>query len=237
MSICNRCGKEIGLFEGLLSFNKITNRCRKCENDVLNIFNNFRHHFLEACYSGKISDHTILQFQNGIAQQNLSWDEALLFIQNDSFSLIERYLTSAETDGGISEPDANYIFKLQQLLRLPQINQSAFLERIQRLRFITNLRTGRLPSTVPSVHLDAGEICHLEIAATYTKVNLRSVKTIPGRFVITNKKLNFLSESGGWKILWNNIMRIERDSQSIYLELSTKTGNGRYFLKDPLLTR
>lgn len=75
----------------------------------------------------------------------------------------------------------------------------------------------------------------MEIQATYHKVNTRSTTYTEGRFVVTNKKLRFLSTSGGTEIGWNSVMRVQRLPNGIYLELSRKSGNGFYAVSDPLM--
>jgi len=81
----------------------------------------------------------------------------------------------------------------------------------------------------------ANELCHLEMSATFHKINARSSSLLPGRIVVTNKKLRFLSLTGGTEIWWNSVMRVQVQSGGIYLELSRKTGNGFYSVSDPLL--
>ncbi len=100
---------------------------------------------------------------------------------------------------------------------------------------MTTIRRGNLPTIRPSIRLDTDELCHLEIPATYHKVNTRSTSLVPGRFVATSKKLRFLSVSGGTEIGWNSVMRVQLQSGGIYLELSRKTGNGFCSVPDPLL--
>ena len=84
----------------------------------------------------------------------------------------------------------------------------------------------RIPTAYPSIRLDTDELCHLEMPATFHKINARSSSLIPGRIVVTNKKLRFLSVTGGTEIGWNSVMRVQVQSGGIYLELSRKTGNG-----------
>jgi 5-methylcytosine-specific restriction endonuclease McrA len=71
--------------------------------------------------------------------------------------------------------------------------------------------------------------------STYHKVSAKYVSYIAGRLVATSKKLNFLSPMGGWDIQWKRIMRIEPNSRGVYLELSTKKGNGHYDVSDPMI--
>ncbi|MDQ2746824.1 MAG: HNH endonuclease [Acidobacteriota bacterium] len=235
MSVCNRCGKEVGVWGGLLTFNKQTNRCGKCETEVKNILNQFRQTFIQVCQDGVLSDQKLQWLYGNISQERVDWNEALNFIRSDALRLLERTLALVAADGIITEDEAQYIYKMQQQLAIPPDLSRPLLERLQHLRYVSNIRQGKLPVVKPSIHLESDEKCHLEIAATYQKVNARSVKTIPGRFVATNKKLHFLSQNGGWTIQWSKIMRVERDSHSIYLELSTKTGNGCYSVMDSLL--
>src|SRR5207237_2725730 len=59
---------------------------------------------------------------------------------------------------------------------------------------------------------------------------------IDGRLVITSKRIHFLSSTGGWKVLFKNVMRIQQAQGGIYLELATKSGNGHYDVPDTLIT-
>jgi hypothetical protein len=68
--------------------------------------------------------------------------------------------------------------------------------------------------------------------STYHKVNARSVSYVGGRLIATSKRLTFLSPLGGWDIQWNRIMCIEPGNRGVYLELSTKKGNGQYDVED-----
>lgn len=191
MSVCNRCGKEVGVLSGLLTFNKQTNRCGKCETEVKNILNRFRQSFIQISQNGVLSDEKLKWLQNSISQERVTWNEALNFICKDVLHLLERALALAASDGFITEDEAKYIYKWQQLLGVPPELWKPLFERLQHLRYVSNIRQGKLPIVNPSIHLESDEKCHLEIAAAYQKVNTRSVKIIPGRFVATNKKLHF----------------------------------------------
>jgi hypothetical protein len=235
MSFCGHCGKEVGVWSGLLTFNKQTSRCGKCETEIRNILNQFRQSFIQICQDGVLSEQKLQWLYNSISRAHVNWNEALTFIRGDALHLLERVLTLAAADGIITESEAQHIYKLQEQLRIPPDLSRPILERLHHLKYVSNIRQGKLAVVQSSIDLESDETCHLEIASTYQKVNVRSVKTIPGRFVATNKKLHFLSQNGGWIIQWSKIMRVERDSHSIYLELSTKTGNGWYLVSDSLL--
>jgi HNH endonuclease len=72
--------------------------------------------------------------------------------------------------------------------------------------------------------------------ASYHKINSKSTSLIQGQLIATNKKLHFLSQSGGTEIGWSSIMNIDIHSGGVYLQLSKKSGNGFYGVPDPLLT-
>ena len=98
--------------------------------------------------------------------------------------------------------------------------------------------------------MESNEICHLETPATFVKILKASVQQIEGRFIATNQKLHYLSSQGGWTILWKNVMRVECEAvafenakmkvkstgEVLYLELSTKKGNGYYIVDEPKMT-
>ncbi|HEV2828217.1 MAG TPA: HNH endonuclease signature motif containing protein [Pyrinomonadaceae bacterium] len=148
---------------------------------------------------------------------------------------MERQLAFAAADGMITSQEEARIRKWQSALNIPAELMLPTLKRLNYLRGITRIREGNLPIVKPqdNLHLDSDEICHLDVDSTYHKVNPRSVGYISGRLVATSKKLNFLSPLGGWDIQWKRIMRIEPNSRGVYLELSTKKGNGHYDVTDP----
>ncbi len=236
MARCSRCEKEVGVLSGLLTFNKQSNRCGTCDSEVRNILTRFRQGFIQFAQDDFLSDQKLQWLHNNVTKERVQWKEALHFIRGDALHHLERALALAGADGIISDDETQYIYKIQHQLEIPADQSNSLLGRLQHLRYISNIRQGNLPLVQPSIHLEFDEKCHLEIAAVYQKVNAKSIKSVPGRLIGTNKKLHFLSQSGGWKILWNNIMRVERDSHTIYLELSTRTGNGYYAVSDSLLT-
>lgn len=123
----------------------------------------------------------------------------------------------------------------QQLQLSPEL-VNPLTERLVYQRKISDIRQGRLATIRATIHLEPNELCYLEEQANYEKVRANGIQLTPGRLVATDKKIHFLSDDGGWTITWKNVMRVERDNRSVYLELSTKKGNGRYQVADSLLT-
>lgn len=235
MPSCVRCSKEIqGLF-GTLQFNKQTGRCSKCESEVKQALERFRQAFLYCCQDGDLSPLEWNQLLERASFDRLNIHEALAYIRTDALNLLERMLSFAFSDGYITDDEERHIYEISQVLTVPAELTANLFERLRYLRYITSIRQGRLPSVTPSVHLGSDEICHLETGASYYKVNARSVTQVPGRLIATNKKILFVSPSGGVEIPLKNVMRVEDRKSTIYLELSTKRGNGTYWVSDPLL--
>jgi len=235
MPTCTRCKKEAGGIGAFLSFNKQTGRCGNCEKQVRQSLDRFRQAFIQYCKDGIISDDEWRYLSDGIAQDNVSWNEAISSVRGDALHFLERTLTFADSDGIITDDEERYIGELKERLQVPPDLSKPIMERLAYLKNISRIRQGTLPTVQAKIHLESNEVCHLEIDATFHKVRASSIALVPGRIVVTNKKIHFLSESGGWVIAWKNVMRIDRDARSIYIELSTKKGNGRYAVIDPLM--
>lgn len=234
MAICKRCGKDIGLLGNLISFNKKTERCGKCESEIKQFLVDFRQDFIKACSDGLISEHEWKQLRASLERANINGEEAAAYVRGDALHLMERTLADAAADGIITDEEAERIVRLPKDLGVPANLSRPIFERLEYLKAVTEIRQGKIPEAKPTTTLEAGEVCYLETPATYQKVNKRSVSLIEGRLVATSKKMHFLSPTGGWTIQWGNVMRVEHGTRGIYLELSTKKGNGDYFVKDPL---
>lgn len=100
---------------------------------------------------------------------------------------------------------------------------------------IAGIRMGRLPSYSTSVRLSAGELCHLEMAATYHRKTRSGVTLVQGRFVATSAKLHFLAQTGTYTISWNSVLRVlpvVKKKDQLYLELDRQGGTGYYTVPD-----
>jgi hypothetical protein len=233
MPVCSRCSTQIGVL-ALFSFNAQTGRCGKCDKLVKSHYDYFRRLFIDYCRDGILSPEEWSQLQDIARQYQLDWQAALSHVRADALNFMERQLAFAAADGIITGHEETHIRNWQMALNLPTELMLPTLKRLNYLRAITRIREGALPVINPQVnlHLESDEICHLDMDSTYHRVNAKSISYVAGRLVATSKKLNFLSPMGGWDIQWKRIMRIEPNSQGVYLELSTKKGNGHYDITD-----
>lgn len=192
----------------------------------------FRQMFVAACEDGILTDDEWRELQGLVRREGLDLDRALASVQAEALGFMQRTLAIAAADGEITEAEEQDFHRLRQQLKVPAPLVQPLVQRLNELRTLTRLRRGELPTVTTNVRLESHEICHLETSATYRKVTARSVTPIAGRLIATSKQLHFLSPNGGWKIKLGAIMRVYHQGNAIHLELSNKTGNGRYDLAD-----
>lgn len=246
MPTCIRCNKSVGLL-GRLNFNSATQRCGECEQEIRKqeraaeqakseALIRFRQYFITVTTGRLISEEDWQALSAGAARDGFDLKHALGYILGDSLHFLERTLTFFYADGEISEEEDQYIRTMVQVLQIPDTHSAPIMERLRYLKGLTDIKRGMLPSLKPRFHIESDETCHLEIGAVYRKELKSSVKHVEGVLVATSKKLYFLSQGGGFEIQWKRIMRIERDQSGVYLQLSTRQGNGYYKVADPMLT-
>jgi hypothetical protein len=245
MPTCIRCNKNVGLL-GRLTYNTSTRQCGDCERVLreqaraaeqsrAEALHRFRQYFLSITSSRLISEEDWQGLTGGAAHGGLDLGDALAHVLGDALHFLEKSLTFFYADGEISEDEDRYIRTMVAVLEIPPGHATPLLGRLNYLKNLTEIKRGLLPSVVPRFHIESGETCHLEIDAVYRKEMARSVAHVGGHLVATNKKLYFLSQSGGFDVQWKRIMRIERQPSGVYLQLSTKKGNGYYQVADPML--
>lgn len=234
MPTCNRCHSDVGLL-GRLSFNSQRGRCGKCEDEVRKALAYYRAEFLRAAEDGVLTGPELNILKGIVDAYRLDTAEALEYIRGDAIHFVEKVLSFAYADGIIELHEERDIHFLLKILSIPNELARPVVERLEYLKYLTTIRLGHLPTVRPSVHLESDEICHMEMGATYHKVNARSVTYVQGKLVATNKRLTFLSPSGGAEIPWKRVMSVTRNGHGIYLELSTKKANGHYDVADPVV--
>ncbi len=109
--------------------------------------------------------------------------------------------------------------------------------RLQRERrhaeVIKRIRSGKLDTVRPSVILPSAELCYWNTAATYYKVLKSSTKTLHGVLVVTDHKVRFVSETGGFEFSLSKLATVNlRGTSGVVLHLTRSQGSGLYRLQD-----
>lgn len=103
-----------------------------------------------------------------------------------------------------------------------------------RQRHLFLIRQGRLPLVQKhGLELQAGELCHLSVHATYERKLKHETRFLRGLLVATDKRLYFLTAEKSHTILWSNIMQVTQHLQGISLSLAKGVGAGFYSVVDP----
>jgi hypothetical protein len=210
--------------------------CSPCEKTIRNNLAQVRAEFLNSWEGDGLTLENLKNLYNRSQMFGLDWQEVLGHVRADALQQVERYLTFAAADGIVTAEEFKKIVWFGEVLQIPENQFSPTLKRAIYLKSISDISAGRFPVISPSVHLDTDEICHFESQSQFYKNTARSTRIIEGRLLISSKRIHFLSISGGWIILWKNVMRSVYDTNGVFLELSVKNGNGYYSVGDPVLT-
>ncbi|WP_291424568.1 TerD family protein [Deinococcus sp.] len=222
---CERCGRRPGLGARLNS----AGLCKTCAQEVTTGLHNFRTRFLAACADGLLEMHEWEDLQQTVYREKLDAKAALEFVRADALDLLERTISIAQADGSVSEQEEKVFERLLYLLQLPDGMAQPLRVRVAELRVASKLREGRLPSIQSTLILDAGEVAHLEVPATFRQVTATRTRDIAGRAVLTNRQMHFVgSAEGGWNVQYGKVLRIEGRPDGVNLELGVKKGSGYY---------
>ncbi|MFC6591708.1 HNH endonuclease [Deinococcus lacus] len=222
---CRRCGKEGNLL------NRLTPEglCKSCAREVREGLERFRLRFLAASADGVMELHEWQDLQRTLTLERLGAQQALEFVRADALALMERTLALARADGEITEQEEADFDRLADLLELPGHFLTDMRRQMEELKLAAEYRKGHLPTIQSTLILDAGEVAHLECDATYQHVTATRTRDIPGRLVVTNQKVHFISETeGGWNVQYGKVLRIQELPDGVGLELGVKKGSGRY---------
>lgn len=102
----------------------------------------------------------------------------------------------------------------------------------QHAEAIQRIRSGNLDTVRPSVVLPTAEICYWNAPATHHKVLKSSTKTLHGTLVVTDHKVRFISENGGFEFPLSKLATVNlRGNSGVVLQLTRSQGSGFYALQ------
>ncbi|GGR60609.1 TerF-like protein [Deinococcus seoulensis] len=223
---CRRCGKTPNLF----SRGRLDTRgwCRTCVQQEQEALGHFRTRFLAACADGIMEAHEWQDLQATVTRSGLDARRALEFVRSDALHLLERTAALARADGVITDQELEAFERLARLLDVPASMLSRLRADLQELRLAASIRAGHLPVIQTTLILDAAEVAHLEIPATFRHVTATRTRDIPGRLILTSRQLHFVSGEGGWNVQYGKVLRIEELPDGVNLELGVRKGSGVY---------
>lgn len=168
---------------------------------------------------------------------------------------------------GITEEIAYLVYEEIERLQLPSDLEGPLTGRLDYLRLLTRIREGDFPHAVYTGHLDTDEYAHWYVPATYINQQGKKTKKVPGKLLLTTRKVYFLPESGvrGHELGWNsvkqavvqtlrleeeqehetirkNVVILSEDEQSttyqvLRIRVTGGSGGGDYALIDPELAK
>jgi HNH endonuclease len=126
----------------------------------------------------------------------------------------------------------------KELGRLERLTTVApyLLSEIEYLSKLRRIGEGDIPAIPPSVVLPAEELCYFEGVASYHKMNRTATVLLPGRLIVTNRRIIFSAPKGSGEIPLNKVLNVTKHSSGFFLELSRQANSGFYSVDDPRLT-
>ncbi len=208
-------------------------RCKECTRTVKQLLQEWHTKVTTALLDGDLVQEWP-SLQLWLQQNQLSVDEATDFVREDMLSYLEQLFDYATKDGHLEEVIERHIRWVLQELRLMDA-ASNLLQRIEHLSQLRKVRQGQLPRVKPSIILPTDELCYLETAAAYRKSNKKGAVNLPGRLIVTNKRIIFAAHKGGGEIPLNKVLRVTWNPGGIVLELSRQANSGYYIVNQPQL--
>ncbi len=108
----------------------------------------------------------------------------------------------------------------------------ALRDELRHVNAIQRIRSGNLDTVSPSVMLPTTELCYWSAPATYFKQLSSSTKTLHGILVVTDHKVRFVSETGGFEFPLSKLATVNlRGTSGVVLQLTRSQGSGVYDLQ------
>lgn len=233
MPVCSRCNANIHPFS-FRSYSKLTGRCNRCDKEVQQALIAFIDAFREAASDGILTAEEWNQLKRIPEGANFPLSEALAYARPDVMELIRRAVELAARDQVITANEEKQIEYLIKILEVPEDYVGEVRSTLNEMKAAQQARAGNLKTIQPSIHVDYGEVCHMEVDAIYINTDTKTYPRREGRLLATNKALRFASPQGGFQVDWKRVTTVVREGDSIYMEMSIKRGNGLYITSYPI---
>jgi HNH endonuclease len=244
MAGCTQCGNEFRGIRSWFTFNRQTGRCKECEIAIQRALIRFQEDFLCLTKDGNFTSKNLQNLSLKSMNEHLDLQEALEYIRDDALDLLERKIDDLTKQKILTDETEEDFYQLQTRLAVPDYE----VKHLRKQLYILNIYRNKFPIVpqwqLEDIRFEPNEICHLCTPAEYYKVN--AVSTKQGRLIATNKKLRFISATGGFEITWNSVMSIKKNTwqadissspsppeQGIYMEVNRRVANGFYAVSEP----
>jgi hypothetical protein len=234
MPICSRCNENIGPFS-FRGFSKQTRRCSKCDSEVQVGIVSFIRAFREFAADGVLTEEEWRRLHRGAERDNINVNEALYYARPDVIELIQRAVALAAQDAEITTDEEKQINYLMQILAVPPDFVDDVREVLEEYKQAKQAREGRLNPIEPTVYVEPGERCYLEVNALYTNTETKTFPTRSGTLLVTSRKLRFVSTQGSFDIDLKKITGAVTHEGKVFMEMTIKRGNGFYQVPRPMV--
>lgn len=179
--------------------------------------------------SGNLQAPHIQQLCDMAQRLEITPDQAFELVRPEAWAYWRYTFDQIKAIGTLTPATQQRLTWLQQNLRLPPFMVAPAWQEWEHTQRLLNIRAGKLPTVQPSVMISSAEICHWDSGANYYKTLTNSVKMTSGRLIITNQKVRFVSETGGFDFSLSKIGSVElANASGIDLRLTRQQGNGFY---------
>ncbi|RDB46117.1 TerD family protein [Tsukamurella tyrosinosolvens] len=227
---CSRCGGQIKA--RLLARSAVT--CRSCDREIKQFMVGWRTQMADVLAMSGPRGTQWDSMWGRLRQERIAEGVGRQALSEIGLAHLERIVAFAFADGEIEVAELEDFEQTVSALGLPPSRRLAGLvERMTYGRQLTQIRSGDLPS-IPSVgiHLDSGELLHLDVPAQQIRYLASGPKASSGRLLVSNKKVRFVGTSG-MEMSWAKIVGVYPEKSSIVISATTARGGGTYSVADP----
>lgn len=131
-------------------------------------------------------------------------------VKRDTLAFFKSHLAILERQPLTQPFDANDLAELQQFLGIAPTDSRRILDPFYAARRQSEARAGLMPTIPTNKLLESSELCYFDAACHFSRVTAKGThKTVSGQITITNKRIIFTAETGGFEYSAAKIVRLE----------------------------
>ncbi len=159
--------------------------------------------------------------------------KSLLTDMDSRLRLFRECFSSILSDGEVTPDEERLLKWLQDEAGVGREVAAGYWSKIDRAKELSRVRKGQLPSLKSRSLLDSGELCHWEGESVHIYQTSKSIKSVSGNLVVTNKRVLFVSPVKSFHFAPWKVANIERlNHRDLYLQLQVTRGTGTYRVGD-----